>query len=102
LINPSLSESFGMSLVEAMAHGVPVIATCVGGMVEIVEMSKGGILAEPDDPRALADAILQLLSDEELRRSMGAAGQQSIPKHFSWDKIAEDLSCLYSRLKVRL
>lgn len=95
LVNPSLSESFGRSLIEAMACQMPVIATRVGGMVEIVEDGKTGLLVAPGDATALAEAILRILSDEGLRNSMGQAGRQRVLQCFSWGRIAESLLRLY-------
>ncbi len=91
LINPSLSEAFGMSLVEAMGNRKPVIATRVGGMKEIVLEGKTGLFAEPNDEKSLAQAILKLLRDDDLCKAMGEAGYQRVIKHFSWDRIAEAL-----------
>lgn len=88
LVNPSYSESFGMSLVEAMACEVPVVATRVGGMKEIMT-EQTGILVERGDTVALADAILRLLNSADLRRSMGSAGRRRVVELFSWDRIAE-------------
>lgn len=95
LVNPSLSESFGMSLIEAMAAGVPVVATQVGGMVDIVEDGKTGMLVEPDDADRLAEAIIRLTSDVHLRNRMGAAARQRAEAVFSWDQIANDLQSHY-------
>lgn len=91
LVNPSLSESFGMSLIEAMAAGIPVIATRAGGMAEIVEDNKTGILVEPGDVPALAQAILHLLANDEKRVSMGNAGRRRVIDLFSWDQIAKSV-----------
>jgi glycosyltransferase involved in cell wall biosynthesis len=91
VVNPSFSESFGMSLVEAMSCQVPVVATRVGGMQEIAEGSEVGLLVEPGDAQALADAIIRLLSNEGLRRSIGKAGRQRAIECFSWDRIAKEL-----------
>lgn len=99
LINPSLSESFGMSLVEAMACGVPVVATAVGGMVEIVQKTQGGVLAPPNDVDALAETILDLISDREKRTALANSGRQSAPTLFSWDVVAEDLMGQYDKLQ---
>ncbi|MCF6157341.1 MAG: glycosyltransferase family 1 protein [wastewater metagenome] len=95
LVNPSLSESFGMSLIEAMATKIPVVATRVGGMTEVVEEDKTGILVEPGNVSALAEAILRLLSDEDERRSMGDAGRKRAVDMFSWDRISEKLLYYY-------
>ncbi|MEM3087832.1 MAG: glycosyltransferase family 4 protein [Candidatus Bathyarchaeia archaeon] len=91
LVNPSFSEAFGRSLIEAMACEVPVVATRVGGMLEIVEDGKTGILVEPGDASALAEAIIRLLSEENLSKSMGKAARERVIKLFSWEKIVEKL-----------
>jgi glycosyltransferase involved in cell wall biosynthesis len=91
LINPSLSEAFGMSLVEAMAAGVPVVATRVGGVPEVVEDGKTGLLVEPGDASALAGAILRLLTDDGLRRSMGEAARRRAVERYSWEAVADRL-----------
>jgi glycosyltransferase involved in cell wall biosynthesis len=91
LLNPSLSESFGMSLVEAMACGTPVIATRIGGMPEIVDHGRTGLVVEPDNPVGLADAISGLLVDEPLRQTMRVACRERAVDVFSWDRIAETI-----------
>lgn len=98
LINPSLSEAFGMSLVEAMATGIPAIATKVGGMTEIVEDGKTGLLVEADNPQLLAEAIMKLLADDELRKSMGEFGRQKVLTYFCWQKVTDNLLWQYSQL----
>jgi glycosyltransferase involved in cell wall biosynthesis len=76
LLLPSDNESFGRVLVEAMACQIPVVATRVGGIPEIVRHGKDGILVPTDASRKLTDAILQLLKDDHLRRKMGRFGIQ--------------------------
>jgi glycosyltransferase involved in cell wall biosynthesis len=98
LINPSFSEAFGMSLVEAMATEVPVVATRVGGMIEVIEKTEAGLLVEPGNASVLAEAILHLLSNEQLRKSMGKRGCQRVQELFSWEKIAEALLYQYKNL----
>ncbi len=98
LVNPSLYESFGMSLVEAMVGELPVVATRVGGMTEIVEDGKTGFLVDPGDPSALAEPILRLLADDTLRNAMGRAARERAVQLFSWDRIAEGLVEQYSRI----
>ena len=95
LINPSVSETFGMSLAEAMATGTPAIGTDIGGMPEVVEHGKTGLIVPPEDPTALAEAIAQLLSDESLRTRMGQAGIDRAAKIFSWQAIATSLQQQY-------
>lgn len=98
LVNPSYSESFGMSLIEAMASGVPVIATRIGGMPEIVEGSGAGRLVERGDAPALAEAVRGVLADEAGRQRMGQAGRQHAQAHYSWERVAEDWRRLYQGL----
>lgn len=88
LVNPSLSESFGMSLTEAMVSRVPVVATRVGGMTDIVKEQETGLLVESANPDALADAIVRLLADDSLRQAMGRAGYQRAIERYSWDHVA--------------
>lgn len=96
-ISPSFYESLGMSTIEAMASGVPVIATPVGGVPEVVEDGKTGIMVPSGDSGALAVAILRLLADEELRLSLAKAARSRAIKLFSWDCICENLMLLYKK-----
>lgn len=98
VVNPSLSESFGRSLIEAMAFKVPVVAAKVGGMPEIVENNKTGLLVDPGDSSALAEAILYLLENEDARKSMGHAARKRVVDQFSWDHITENLLRNYKNL----
>lgn len=91
LVNPSLSESFGMTLVEAMMHRVPVVATKVGGMTYIVDQGRTGLLVAPADPAALAGAICEILGDRERARRMGDAGRARAIEQFSWEKATDTL-----------
>jgi mannosyltransferase len=76
LLLPSDNESFGRVLVEAMASRIPVVATRVGGVPEIVRHGKDGILVPMGESRKLTDAILRLLKDDHIRRKMGRSGIQ--------------------------
>ena len=98
LINPSLSEAFGMSLVEAMAVGTPVVAAQVGGMVDIVEDGKTGLLVEPGNAEALAAGILSILSNPELGEAMGEAGQKRVRDLFTWEQVTKNLDYYYQNL----
>ncbi len=98
LVNPSLSETFGISLVEAMASQVPVVATKVGGMVEVVDDGKTGFLTESADQNKLATVLVKLLSDKSLRQQMGKAGRDRVEKYFNWEKIAQQLLEVYKSL----
>jgi glycosyltransferase involved in cell wall biosynthesis len=86
------NEPFGIPLIEAMAAGIPVVATRGGGFPEIVEHGKTGLLVRRGEAAELAEAIMRLLKDGDLRRSMGAAGRQRVLERFSWERIATALS----------
>ncbi len=98
LVNPSFSESFGMSLAEAMACEKPVVASRVGGMKGIVEEGKTGHLVEQGNPQSLADAILDLLNHPNKRVAMGEAGRIRSVALFSWDQVGRDWSRLVGEL----
>jgi glycogen synthase len=93
---PSVYEPFGITNLEAMACGVPVVGSRVGGIPEIVLQDQTGLLVEPhDDPLAWAAAINQLVADPSRRASMGAAGRQRAIEHFSWAAVAERTVAVY-------
>lgn len=80
---PSLSETFGYALAEAMASELPVVATTVGGVPEVIVPDETGLLVPPRDPAALAAALWPLLESAELRRRMGHAGRERVVRHFN-------------------
>ncbi|MCJ7577160.1 MAG: glycosyltransferase family 4 protein [candidate division Zixibacteria bacterium] len=84
---PSLNpEPLGLSLIQAMASGKPVIATAQGGPLEIIDNHKTGILIPPNNPVILADALVDLLKDPQKRERMGQAGQRSVSEKFDFEK----------------
>ena len=95
---PSLSEGFNRSLLEAMACGLPVVATAVGGNVEIVQDGVNGLLVPPGNPEALAFAITELLKDKEKARKMGLEGQRLVEENFSIEKNVEKIEELYLQI----
>ena len=82
---PSETESFGLAALEAMACGVPVVASAVGGLVEVVADGEAGFLRPVGDVPALTDAAERLLSDEALRRAMGAAARRTAETRYRID-----------------
>ena len=72
----------------AYGFGKPVVATNVGGLPEMVEHEKTGLIVEPADARALADAVAKLLKDDDLRRKLSSAGQSKLENEYSWANIA--------------
>ncbi len=92
---PSRQEAFPLATLEAMAGGVPVIATRVGGVAEQIVDGKTGILVPPSNPSALADATLALAGDFERRRRLGEAGRQHVERHFTYERQAAGLDRAY-------
>ena len=87
---PSLYEGFSLPAVEAMACGVPLVATTGGALPEVVGPDGGaGVLVPPGDADALATRIGQLLDDAPLRARMGRAGRRRVARHFTWGRTAE-------------
>jgi glycosyltransferase involved in cell wall biosynthesis len=97
LVMPSRVEPFGMVVLEAWSAGVPVVVTPHGGPPEFVEDGVSGLMADPFDPVALADAIGTLLQDGELRRKLMLGGRASIGR-FRWPQIAADYETIYRRI----
>ena len=91
-------EPFGIVPLEAMACGVPVIASAVGGMLDIIVHDVTGRLVAPRRPRALAEAVSTVLRDGFLRRSLGLAGRDRACARYSWDRIAADTLRIYDRV----
>jgi len=85
---PSVYEPFGLINLEAMACETPVVASAVGGILEVVEDGKTGVLVEPGRPDALVAAIRALLEDPARGRAMGRAGRHRVEAHFSWTSVA--------------
>lgn len=88
------SELLGLTLLEAMACGTPVICARTGGMPEIVAEGETGFVVPPGDAFALRESILTLLDDEQRWQRMSATAAETVPRHFTWDRVAE--RCLES------
>lgn len=97
LPSTNLAESFGIVNLEAMAAGIPIVASNIGGIPDIVKNGENGFLAEPSNAHSLADEICRLLEDEDLRNKMGADGLDKV-QDYSWDKIAKRTEDLYRKL----
>lgn len=93
---PSDSEGFPNALLEAMAAHLPVIATCVGGVSEVVDNEVTGLLVPPGDPAALSAAMLRLLKNQELRNGLAEAGHKRIAQRFSFERLISSLEALYT------
>jgi glycosyltransferase involved in cell wall biosynthesis len=82
-------------LVEAMAAGTPVVATAVSGIPELIQHGVNGLLVDPEDPEALADALLRLHGDRDLSARLRAAAQTTVSERFDGDRLARGLAALF-------
>ena len=97
-VQPSIDEGLPISLLEAMAAGLPVIGSNTGGMPEVIVDGVTGLLVMPADVDALAAALRTLLRDADLRARLGKAARQHIVQHFSSDKMRSEIHQLYASL----
>jgi glycosyltransferase involved in cell wall biosynthesis len=95
-IMPSYYETFGISIVEAMAFGLPVVATNVGGIPEVIEDGVTGLLVPPGDSQALAETTLRLLRDPGLRECMGRAGRERVMAEFTVERVMKQTLDVYT------
>lgn len=95
---PSRSEGFSNAIVEAMAVSLPVVATNVGGNAEAVQDGVSGFVVPSEDPAALAEAILTLLSDPERARQMGIAGKKLVAEKFTTEAMMRHITDVYKEL----
>jgi phosphatidylinositol alpha-mannosyltransferase len=90
-------ESFGIVLLEAMASGTPIVATDIAGYASVLTSGKEGLLAKPEDPRSLAEALLTLLNDRQARLKMGQGGLDTAGK-YSWENVSSRVLEFYQSL----
>jgi len=91
------NESFGIILLEAMAAGTPVVASNIEGFAYVVTHEKEGLMVPPRDAAALADTLVQLLTDADRRQEMGRRGQEKA-RQFSWDRVSQQVLAFYQRV----
>ena len=92
---PSRSEAFPNSVVEAMAAGLPVVAAAVGGLLELVDPGRTGVLVPVDDATAMADALESLITNPSRARAMGSAGRETIAQRYSFDRMVRAFEDLF-------
>lgn len=97
-VSSSLTEGISLTLLEAMAVGLPVIATAVGGNPEIVVQNETGLLVPAGHPQALADAMIEMCQQPSRWRELGLAGRARVAKEFDVRRMVADYQQLYSRL----
>ena len=95
---PSAQESFGLAALEAMACGVPVVASRVGGLPEVITDGLTGYLRDPDDHAGMAAAVLDLLDDPSLRQRVVHLARASVVDRFDEDRVVPMYEALYQRL----
>jgi len=93
-LNPSLADNMPISILEALASGVPVVSTDVGGIPFLVEDGKTALLVPPRDPERMAEAMLRVLSDESLRERMVKTGLDHA-RRFAWESVRSELFLAY-------
>lgn len=97
-------EGFGISLVEASACGLPVVAGRSGGIADAVQDGETGLLVDPTDPGAVAATIERLLRDSALAKRLGAGGRKAVETYYNWDRVTRDMITIadeYSRIPAR-
>ncbi len=94
----SHSEGMPLVILEAMASHLPVVATSVGGIPEVISNNQTGFLIQPDDPDAIVDRVIQIYSDINLAKALGKAGQERIKSSFDVIPITNQIENLYSDL----
>lgn len=97
-VRPSKSEGLGSAFLEAMASGLPVVATPVGGIPDFLEHEVTGLFCEPDDAESVAAAVGRLLSDGSLSRRLSAGGVRLVEARYRWEQVAEEMATLYEEL----
>jgi glycosyltransferase involved in cell wall biosynthesis len=95
------TEGLGVVLLEAMACGLPVIGSDVGGIPDIIIDGETGLLARQKEPGSLAEKITKIFSDAPLRRKLVENGYQMVEKNFSWDTISEKFIEIYQEVLNR-
>jgi glycosyltransferase involved in cell wall biosynthesis len=99
---PSRREGFGVACLEAMAHGRPVVAAAVGGLLDLVVDGETGLVVPPRDPGALRAALERLLGDRDLRRALGTAARLRAQERFSWPAVSGAMVSAYSEAVERM
>ncbi|MEK7561108.1 MAG: glycosyltransferase family 4 protein [Patescibacteria group bacterium] len=94
-VRPSRSEGMGNVFVEALAAGLPIIGTPVGGIVDIIEDGKTGLFVRPDDSHDLAEKIIRLFNDPQLQQTIVENGQKMVKQRFEWNNIAVEYRAVF-------
>lgn len=101
LVLPSYTEGLPTVCLEALASGVPVVASRIGGLPEVVIDGRTGYLFPPGNAELSAERVLDLLSDEQLRRRMGNRGRRLVQRHYTWDTVVKKIERIYESIRLR-
>ena len=99
-ILPSLSEGMGVSLLEAMSSGCPVVATKVGGVPDVIKDGESGLLVKSRSSEKIAQAVIKILSDVKLRNHLIKEARQTVEKRYDWQIVADSFKLLYQKLCI--
>ena len=91
-------EMFGIVNLEAMACSVPIIASEIGGIPDVIKDEENGLLVPPKDPEALAKAIIKLLNNEELALKLGKTGRKMVQQKYKWNVVAQETEKVYENM----
>ncbi|MFH1029735.1 MAG: glycosyltransferase family 4 protein [bacterium] len=95
---PSLTEGFGNVFIEAMAAGVPVVATPVGGIPDFLVDGETGIFCKVENPKSIAECVIRLLSDQDLYAKIAKNGRRLVEERYDWENIAFQMRGIYKKL----
>lgn len=101
-VRPSLSEGLGNSFLEAMAAGIPIIGTRVGGIPDFLKDGETGLFCETNNPKSIAEKVKLLLENDELRRKIVFNARELVVKNYDWNLIAERMRKIFSNLSIFL
>ncbi|UTB32993.1 MAG: glycosyltransferase family 4 protein [Methanobacterium sp. ERen5] len=97
LPSTNLAESFGIVNLEAMAAGIPIVSSNLGGIPDIVKNGENGLLSEPHDVKMLAENLIKLLENDSLRSEIGKTGLKLV-NNYTWDEVTTKTEKLYREL----
>ncbi len=97
-VRPSLSEGLGSAFLEAMAAGVPVVASSVGGIPDFLTDGQTGLFCAPGDPQDIAEKVLKLLNEPDLARQLTQNASRVIRERFTWEIVTQQMRSLYNKI----
>lgn len=98
LVHPATMEGLGIAILQAMSAGIPAVASAVGGIPEAVHDGENGILIPPSDSEAVAEGVLRLLRDPDLRTRLGSEARRTMQEEFGVDSMVEGVLAVYRRV----